>query len=44
MKPTFAIVKRAKWWDLINYFYIIKAKLDDDILIYVSRYHHSRFQ
>ena len=46
MKPNFVVVKRGKWWDLINYFYIIKAKLYGSILIYINRdkYHKEFFK
>ena len=37
MKTVFTVVRKCKWWDLINYFYILKAKLEGNILIYIPR-------
>ena len=37
MKLVFAIVKRKKWYDLINFFLIFKAKCKQEVLIYIYR-------
>ena len=37
MRPTFAIVKRCKWWDISNYIDKFIAKATNRKIVYVKR-------